>query len=124
VQNILSSRLLSEDIKFKIYRTIILPVFFHGYETWLLILREKHRLRVLENRVLRRIFGLKRDEVTGEWRRVGNEKRNDLYSTKYYSSDEIEKHEKGGHVAGVEERRGGVQDFGGETSVKEATWKT
>jgi len=81
----------------------------------LFILREKHRLRVLENRVLRRIFGLKRDEVTGEWRSAGNEKRNDLYSTKYYSGDEIEKHEKGGTCSrcGGEER--GVQDFGGET---------
>jgi hypothetical protein len=61
----LSSRLLSRNVKVKIYKTIILPVFY-GCETWSLTLREEHRLRVLENRVLRRIFGPKRDEVTGE----------------------------------------------------------
>jgi hypothetical protein len=55
----------------KIHRTIILPVVLYGCETWSLILREEHRLRVFDNRVLRRIFGPKRDEVTGEWRRLG-----------------------------------------------------
>jgi hypothetical protein len=50
-------------------------------ETWFLTLREEHRLRVFENRVLRRIFGPKRDEVTGEWRKLHNEERNDLYSS-------------------------------------------
>jgi hypothetical protein len=57
----------------KIYRTIILPVVLYGCETWSLTLREEHRLRVFKNRVLRRIFGTKRDEVTGEWRRLHNE---------------------------------------------------
>jgi hypothetical protein len=52
-------------VKIKIYKTIILPVILHGYETLSLTLREEHRLRVFENRVLRRIFGPKRDEVTG-----------------------------------------------------------
>jgi hypothetical protein len=61
----LSSRLLSRNVKVKIYKTIILPVLY-GCETWSLTLREEHRLRVFENRVLRRIFGPKRDEVTGE----------------------------------------------------------
>jgi hypothetical protein len=65
---------------FKIYRTIILPVVLYGCETWSLTQWEKHRLRVFENRVLRRIFGLKRDGVTGEWRRLRNEELNDLYS--------------------------------------------
>jgi len=60
--------LLSKNIKSKIYRTIILPVVLYGCETWLLKLREEHRLKVSENRVLRRIFGLKKDEVTGEWK--------------------------------------------------------
>jgi hypothetical protein len=55
------------------YRTIILLVVLYGCETWSLTLREEHRLRVFENRVLRRIFGPKRDEVTGEWRRLHNE---------------------------------------------------
>ena len=57
----------------KIYRTIILPVVLYGCETWSLTLRDEHRLRVFENRVLRRVFGPKRDEVTGEWRKLHNE---------------------------------------------------
>ena len=64
-QNLLSSSLLSKNLKIKIYRTIILPVVLYGCETWLLSLREERRLRIFENRVLRRIFGSKRDEVTG-----------------------------------------------------------
>jgi hypothetical protein len=66
VQSLLSSRLLSRNVKVKIYKTIILPVVLYGCETWSLILSEEHRLRVFECRVLRRIFGPKRDEVTGE----------------------------------------------------------
>jgi hypothetical protein len=62
----LSSRLLSRDVKVKIYKTIILPVVLYGCETWSLTVREEHRLRVFENRVLRRICGPKRDEVTGK----------------------------------------------------------
>ena len=65
VQNILSSSLLSKTLRIKIYRTIILPVVLYGCETWSLTLREERRLRVFEYRVLRRIFGPKRDEVTG-----------------------------------------------------------
>ena len=65
MQNLLSSILLSKNLKIKIYRTITLPVVLHGCETWSLTLREERWLRVFENRVLRRIFGLKRDEVTG-----------------------------------------------------------
>jgi len=64
VQNFLSSRLLSKNLKIKIYRIIILPVVLYGCETWSLILREERRLRVFENRMLRRVFGPKRDEVT------------------------------------------------------------
>jgi hypothetical protein len=65
VQNLLSSRLLSRNVKIKIYNSILLPVFLYGSETWSLTLGEEHRLRVFENRVLRRIFGPKRDEATG-----------------------------------------------------------
>jgi hypothetical protein len=65
VQNLLSSRLLSKNLKIKIYRTIILPVILYGCETWSLTLREECRLRVFENRVLWRLFGPKRDEVMG-----------------------------------------------------------
>ena len=61
-------------------RTIILPVVLYGCETWLLTLREERKLRVFEYMVLRRIFGPRRDEVTGEWRRLHNEALNDLYS--------------------------------------------
>jgi len=68
VQNLLSSRLLTWKLKIKIYRTLILPIVLYGCEAWSLILREERRLRVFENTVLRRIFGPRRDEVTGEWR--------------------------------------------------------
>ena len=80
VQNLLSSSLLSKKLKIKIYRTIVLPVVPCGCETWSLTLREERRLRVVENRVLRRVFGPKRDEVTGEWRKLHNEELSDLYS--------------------------------------------
>jgi hypothetical protein len=65
VQNIWSSNFLSKNLKIKIYRTIILPVVLYGCETWSHTSREEHRPRVFENRVLREIFGPKRDEVTG-----------------------------------------------------------
>jgi len=77
----LSSSLLSKNLKIKTYRTIILPVVLYGCETWSLTLREKHGLRVLGNRMLRRIFGPKRDEVIGEWRKLHNEELNGLYSS-------------------------------------------
>jgi hypothetical protein len=65
----------------RVYKTIILPVILYWCETWSLTLREKHRLRVFENKVLRRIFGRKRDEVTGGWRKLHNEELRDLYSS-------------------------------------------
>jgi len=65
VQNLLSSSVLSKDTKIKTYRTIILHVVLYGCEAWSLTLREEHRLRVFENRAMRRIFGPKRDEITG-----------------------------------------------------------
>ena len=67
MQNLLSSSLLSKNLKIKIYRNIILPLVLYGCENLSLTLREERRLRVFENRVLRRLFGPKRDEVTGEW---------------------------------------------------------
>ena len=72
--------IFNKNLKIKIYRTIILPVVLYGCETWSLTLREERWLRVFENRVLRRVFGPKRVEVTGEWRKLHNEELNDLYS--------------------------------------------
>jgi len=66
VQNLVSSSLLSKNLKIKIYRTRILPVAVYGCQTWSLTLREERRLRVFEDRVLRRIFGPRRDEATGK----------------------------------------------------------
>jgi hypothetical protein len=71
--------LLLKNLKIRIYKTIILPVVLYGCETWSLTLKEEHRLRVFENRVLRRIFGPKRDEVTREWRKLHHEELHDLY---------------------------------------------
>ena len=81
MQNLLSSRLLSKNLKIKIYRTIILPVVLYEYESWSLTLREERKLSVFENMVLRSIFGPRRDEITREWRRLYNEELNDLYSS-------------------------------------------
>jgi hypothetical protein len=72
---------LSKNVKIRVYETIILPVALYGCETWSLTLREEHRLRVFENRVLRRIVGPQRDEVTGGWRKLRNEQLRDLYSS-------------------------------------------
>jgi hypothetical protein len=90
----------------KIYRTIILPVVLYRCENWSLTLREEHRLRVFENRVMRRIFGPKRDEVTGKWRKLHSEELHNLYS-----SPDITRQVKSrrmrwvGHVARVGEER-------------------
>jgi hypothetical protein len=69
VQNLLSWLLL-RNLNIRIYKTIILPVVLYGCDTWSLTLREEHKLRVFENKVLRKIFGQKRDEVTGEWKKL------------------------------------------------------
>ena len=81
MHNLLSSSLLLKNIKIEIYRTIILPVPVSRSETWSLTLREECRQNVFENRVLRRIFGTKRDEMTREWRKQHNEELNGLYSS-------------------------------------------
>ena len=79
MQNLLPFSLLSKNLKIKLHRTIILPVVLYGCETWSLTLREERKLRVFENMVLRRIFGNKRDEITGEWRKLHNEELNGLF---------------------------------------------
>jgi hypothetical protein len=77
----LSSRLLSRNVKVKIYKTIILPVVLCGCETWSLSKGKEHRLRVFENKVLGRMFGPKRDEVTEEWRKLHSEELHNVYSS-------------------------------------------
>jgi hypothetical protein len=107
VQDLLSSRLLSKNLKIKIYRIIILPVVLYGRETSSPTLMEEGGLRVFQNRVLRRVLGPKRDEVTGEWRKLHNEELNDLYSlpniVRVLKSRRMR---WAGHVAHMEEVRG------------------
>jgi hypothetical protein len=79
VQKLLFARPMSKNVKIRIYKSMILPVVLYGYETWSLTLREEHRLRVFENRVLKRIFGPKRDEVIGGWIKLHNEELHSLY---------------------------------------------
>jgi hypothetical protein len=81
VQNLLSSSLMSKNVKIRMCKTIILPVVLYGCKTWSLTLREIDRLRVFENRVLRRIFGPRKDEVMGEWRKLHKEELCYLYSS-------------------------------------------
>jgi hypothetical protein len=106
VQNLLSSSLLSKNLKIKIYRTIILPVVLYGCETWSPTVKEERRLRVFENRVLRRVVEPKRDEVTGELRKLHNELRvlNSLPNIVRVVKSRIMKW--AGHVARMGEGRG------------------
>jgi hypothetical protein len=98
--------LLSKNLKIRIYKTILLPVVLYVCETWSPTLREEHRLAVFENRVLRRIFGPKRDEVTGEWRKLHNEELHDLYSSPIIIRIIKAKRMKWAvHVARMEEKR-------------------
>ncbi|KAJ4447311.1 hypothetical protein ANN_09315 [Periplaneta americana] len=81
VLKLLSSSLLSKNLKVRIYETVILPVLLYGCETWTPTLKEEHTLRVFENKVLRKIFGANRDDVTGEWRTLHNTELHALYSS-------------------------------------------
>jgi hypothetical protein len=81
VQGLLFPPVLSKSVKIKLQKAIIWVVVLYRCKTWSLTLREEHRLRVFENRVLRRIFGLRRDEVTGGWRKLHNEELHNLYSS-------------------------------------------
>jgi hypothetical protein len=93
-------------VKVKIHKTTILPVVLYGCETWSLTLREEHRMRVFENRVLRRIFGPKRNEVTGEWRKLHNKELHILYSsTNIIRQFKSRRMRWAGHVARMGEER-------------------
>ena len=93
-------------LKTKMHRTIILPIVLYGCETWSLTMRVERRLRVFENRVLRRIFGPKRNEVTGEWRKLHNEELNDLYcSPNIIRVIKLRRMRWTGHVARMVNRR-------------------
>jgi hypothetical protein len=91
--------MLSKNIKIGIYKTITLPVVLYGCETWSLTLREEHRLRVFENRVLSRIFGLKGDEVMGGWRKQHNENRHLYTSPSIIRMIKLRRRRWVGHVA-------------------------
>jgi hypothetical protein len=116
VQNTWTSNLLSKNLKIKIYRTIILPVVVYECETWSLTLREEQRLKACECRVLRRILGRKKDEVTGEWEKLNNEENNDLYSSpNIVRVIKSRRMRWAGHAARTGERRRCIQSFDGET---------
>ena len=117
--------LLSKTLKIKIYRTIILPVVLYGCETWSLTLWEERRLRVFENRVLRRVFGPKRDEVTGKWRKLHKEELRDLYPLpNIVRVVIIEKNEVGGACGAYGGGERCAQGSSGETRTKEANGET
>ena len=106
LEKILSSHLLSKKLKVNrpTYKTIILPVVLYGCETWSLTLREKHRLRVFENKVLRKIFGTKRDDITGEWRKLHNSELHALYfSPNIIRNLKLRQLRWAGHVAHMEQ---------------------
>ena len=120
---LLSSPFLSKNINIKIHRIIILPVVLYGCETWSVTLREEHRLRVSENRVLRKLFGPKRDKVIWKWRKLHNEELYGLHSSPHIIRViKSIKMRPAGNVARMEERC--IQGFGWETWRKETTWKT
>ena len=105
LEKILSSHVLSKKLKVNTYKTIILPVVLYGCETWSLTMREEHRLRVLENKVLRKIFGAKRDEITGEWRKLHNAELHALYSSNIIRNLESRRLRWAGHVSRMEQFR-------------------
>ena len=114
----MSSRLLSKNLKIKIYKTIILPVVLYGCEAWSLILREERRLRVFENRIMRRIFGPKRD-ANGEWRRLDNEELRSFYhSPNIVRAIKSRRLRWAGHVARMEKCRSAFKILTGKPTGK------
>ena len=112
-------RLLSKKLKVKTYKTIILPVVFYGSETWSLTLKEEHRLRLFENKVLRKMFGAKKDEITGEWRKLHNAELHALYSPpNIIRSLKSRRLRWAGHVARMEQSRNAYQVLVGKPEGK------
>ena len=108
--------MLSKNLIIKIHRTIILSVVLYGYENWSLTLREERRLRAFENKVLRRIFGPKRDEVTEVWRKLCNEELNAMYSSSsIFRVIKIQKEEMYGVCSTYGGEQRCLQSFGGKT---------
>jgi hypothetical protein len=115
----LSSCLLSRNVRVKIYKTIIMPFVLYGCETRSLTLREEHRLRVFENRFLRGIFGPKRDDVMGEWRKLHNEEYHNLYlSPDIIRQVKSRRMRWAGHVACMGEERKVYKDLVGNPKGK------
>jgi hypothetical protein len=111
VQNLLSSHLISKNLKIKIYKSVILPVVLYGCETWSLTLEEEHRLRVFEKSVLRKIFGPKREE-DGSWRKLHNDELHSLYSSSnIFRVIKSRRMRWAGHVAHMGEGRGVYRVF-------------
>jgi hypothetical protein len=109
-----------KNVKIRTYKTVILPAVLYECESWSLTLREEQRLRVFENRVLRRILGLKRDEVTGEWRKLHNEKLRDLYSSPSIIRMIMSRRMRWeGHVAGMGEKRNAYRILVGKVRRKD-----
>jgi len=112
------------NLNINIYRNIILPVVSYGCETGSLTLREKRRLRVLEKRVLRRIFGPKRNEVIGKWRKVHKKSLMICTLTQYCAGDKIKKNEVDEACSAYKGGERQVQGFSGEIGRKETTGET
>jgi hypothetical protein len=113
-----------KNLKLKMYKTIILPVVLYGCETWSLTLREEHRLRVFENRMLRRIFGPKREE-DGSWRKLHNDELHSLCSSPNIVKVIKSRRMKwAGHVARMGEGRGVYRVLVGRPEGQETTGKT
>ena len=106
LETILSPRLLSKKLIVNTYKTIMLPVVLYGCETWSLGLKEEHKLRVFENKVLRKIFGAERDKITGQWRKLHNAELHALYSSLNIIKNLKSRKLKGtGHLAHNEQSR-------------------
>jgi hypothetical protein len=105
-------------MKVRIYKTVILPVVLYGCETWSLTIREEHKLRVFENRVLRRIFGPKMVEITGEWIKLHNEELHILYSSPNIIRQNKSRSEVGGTCGTYGREEECVEGFDGKARRK------